>query len=96
MFASIRQYTVNPEHMDRLIASLPTVVEAISALPGFRSYSVVRGSGGAFASVSIFETEDQAAASNQVAAQWVSEHVADLFAGPPSLVSGSVPFYRSA
>lgn len=96
MFASIRQYTVNPDRMEELIASLPEVVEVISALPGFVSYNIVRGAGNVLLSTSLFQTEAQAQASSVVAAEWVRQNIAALFAGPPGVVSGPVVYRRTA
>lgn len=96
MFARIRQYATDPSKTERLLATLPAITDAIAALPGFRAYYIVRAADGTLASVSLFETEDQAEASNVVAAKWAAEHMDELFAGPPSMMSGTVMMQRTA
>ena len=56
--------------------------------PGFIAYYAVDGGGDSMATVSIFSTERMALESNEIAAKWLAEHVADLQPEPPEIIAG--------
>jgi heme-degrading monooxygenase HmoA len=93
MFASIRRYKVDPARMSELEMRIPGAVDAISALSGFRAYYVVKGQDGSVASVSLFSSEASASRSNEVAARYVKEHVADLVGEAIDAITGEVIAY---
>jgi hypothetical protein len=58
--------------------------------PGFIAYYAVDGGGGTMATVSVFSTEAMAVESNDIAATWLRDNVADLQPEPPTIVAGKV------
>ena len=48
--------------------------------PGFVRYGLAGLDDGTFASISVWQTHDEAEAANAVAADWVAEHLADRIA----------------
>ena len=62
----------------------------LEAMPGFAGYRV-DAAGDAITTVSLFETREAAAASAERAAEWVREHLADLYdGGPPEVALNEV------
>ena len=55
---------------------------------GFQGYWVVDAGAGVIATISVYESEEAAAASNAAAATWVQENVANLVPSPPRVTSG--------
>jgi len=56
--------------------------------PGFQGYYVVDAGDGILATISVFDTEEQAADSVTAAAGWVQENVAHLIPNAPQVTSG--------
>jgi heme-degrading monooxygenase HmoA len=56
--------------------------------PGFQGYYVVDAGDGVLATISVFDTEEQAADSVTAAAGWVQENVAHLIPNAPKVTSG--------
>jgi hypothetical protein len=56
--------------------------------PGFQGYWAVDAGDGVLATISVFETEEEAAATVPAAAAWVQEAVADLIPNPPQVTAG--------
>ena len=89
MYASVRHYQtyVVTEFADRLRDEfLPLIREE----PGFVAYYGVDVGGGEFVSVSVFETQEQADASNERANQWVKGAAAPFIVAEPKVVVGPV------
>lgn len=83
MYASVRRYEGLDADTARETSELAnTGMRAILAgSPGFVSYTVIIGDG-SVASVSVFETKEQAEASNTTAAKWVQENLAGKMPAP--------------
>jgi heme-degrading monooxygenase HmoA len=94
MYASVRRYRVEPKNMDELVKRIPGAVDVISRLNGFRAYYVVRGGDDTIATLSVFSDKAAAVQSNQAAAKWVKENVADLLSGNVDAVTGDVIAYK--
>ena len=88
MHISIRHYekVVSVSEVCRKIET--SFVPLIRKFPGFKAYYAVDGGGGSMATVSVFSTEAMALESNEVAAQWLQENVADLQPEPPTILAG--------
>src|SRR3954465_10003024 len=80
MYVSIRTYRV--ANSDGSPAMLPRgdrdLAESFAQEPGFVSYQVARTGEHTVASMTTFRTREQAEASNDLAAEWVAEALADL------------------
>jgi hypothetical protein len=94
MYASIRRYQTGAAgEVNRLVAA--GFVPQIKRAPGFVAYYGVDAGHGTWASVSVFETREQAEASNNMAAEWVRNNVASLVPGPPDITAGDVIAHAS-
>jgi heme-degrading monooxygenase HmoA len=73
MYATVRHYT-DPELADRLRARAEEVAAVIAGIPGFRSYHLIHADDGTI-SVSVYDDEASAKASNEAAASWLSANM---------------------
>ena len=90
-YLAIRQYQLAP---GRTMEELTALVEGgfmpiLKQVPGFREYFLVETGEGVI-SISVFEDQAGAEESTRRAADWVQENLADFFAGPPTVTTGSV------
>lgn len=96
VFASIRRYEgVDPARMDMTMAEIARItsrdfVPMLRELEGFIGYYWVYTDADALAAINIFETREQALASNVLARDYVVENFAELVSGPPLIVDGPV------
>lgn len=96
VFASIRHYAgVDPAKMDMTMEEIARItsrdfVPILRELEGFIGYYWVYTDEDALAAINIFETRDQALASNELARDYVVENFAELVSGPPLIVDGPV------
>lgn len=88
MYISVRRYhnVKNVRKVCGMIAE--SFVPLLKRSPGFIAYYAVDGGGGAMATVSIFSTEKMALESNDTAARWLADNVADLQPDPPEIIAG--------
>jgi hypothetical protein len=56
--------------------------------PGFQGYWAIDAGDGVAATITVFDTEEQATESIAAAAGWVSENMADLVPNPPQITAG--------
>jgi hypothetical protein len=90
-FLAIREYQLAP---DRTMEELHAAVESgfmpiVKDVPGFREYFLVETGEGVI-SISVFADQAGAEESTARASDWVQENLADFFAGPPTVTTGSV------
>jgi hypothetical protein len=96
MYASIRRYQATAT-VDELVQRVNEgFLPLISQAPGFLAYYVVEAADGMVASISLFETQAGAEASNQLAATWVSENLARMVASPAEVTAGEVRVQHTA
>ena len=90
MHISIRRYTQvrSVSEVCRKIGE--SFVPLLRRSPGFIAYYAIDAGGGTMATVSIFSTEAMALESNEKAAAWLKENVADLQPVAPEITSGQV------
>ena len=91
MYASLRKYEIKPGLEADLIQSaerefLPIIKKAA----GFVSYFIVSAGNNFVNTVSIFDEESQVKASDQLAAEWVSENMAQFVVGTPEITQGEI------
>jgi len=95
MYASIRRYKTGAAgEVNRLVSA--GFVPQIRRAPGFIAYYGVDAGHGTWASVSVFESREQADLSNQLAAEWVRNNVASLVTGKPDITAGDVIAHAAA
>ena len=89
MFASIRRYNVrrgSAEHLARRVQE--GIVPMMRQIQGFRSYYLLDGGPDVLITVSIFDSADEAFASNEKAADWVRNNVLEFTKGMSEVMVG--------
>lgn len=91
MFAIVRKFTLRrgaaPEVARRVEESL---VPLLRQLPGFRNYYLFDGGPDVLVSIRIFNSADEALASNELAATWIRNNVLEFTKGMPEVMAGEV------
>ena len=88
MYTVIRRYE-GVQDTDEVTRRASGEFSAILAgQPGFQGYWVVNSGGGVIATISVFDTAEQAEASTAAAAGWVGENLAELIPNPPQVTAG--------
>ena len=88
MHISIRRYN-NVRSVKQVCSKIgASFVPLLRKSPGFIAYYAIDAGAGRMATVSIFSTERMALESNQIAAQWLQQNVADLQPEPPEIIAG--------
>lgn len=97
MYASIRRYKTSPGAAPELAKRVQAgFVPIIGAAPGFVAYYAVDADSDVVASISIFQDQAGADASNHMAAEWVKGNLVELMAGPPDITVGTVMIAETA
>jgi heme-degrading monooxygenase HmoA len=97
MYAAIRQYEMGAGSVSDLLAIADDgLADKLSALPGFIRYEVIVSGNDEIVSVTTFEDEESAAHSNQVAAEFVRDHLQRFQINLTSALSGEVGVSRGA
>ena len=89
MFATIRVYSGSSDLADALVENESEVKRLIGDIDGFQAYYLVRTADGA-ASVSVYDDQAGATASDEAARSWVSENLPELNVAPPQVSAGDV------
>jgi hypothetical protein len=89
MYTTIRSYGGGDAFTDALLEHQDAISQVIPPIGGFRGYYVIRGEDGPV-TISVFEDQAGAEESVRAAAAWVSENLADVSPGPPTITSGEV------
>ena len=89
MYVAIRSYSGGGEFADALVENEDAVRGLISAIDGFRAYYLVRTADGA-TTISVFDNQAGAEESTRAAAGWMSENLADVSPGAPTVTTGEV------
>ena len=89
MYATVRTYAGNRDLADALVENESEVKRIIAGIDGFKAYYLIRTADGA-ASVSVYENEAGAEASNKAAAAWLGENLPNLAVPAPQVSAGEV------
>lgn len=91
MFAIVRKFTLRrgaaPEIIRRVKESF---VPLIRELPGFRGYYLFGAGRDTVVSIRLFDSADEALASNEVAENWMRNNVLEFTRGLPDAMAGEV------
>jgi hypothetical protein len=91
MFTSIRKYNLKRGSADELAGRVQKgFVPLLRQMQGFRGYYLLDGGPDVLITVSIFNTFDEALASNETAAAWVRANMLEFTKGMPEVMTGSV------
>jgi heme-degrading monooxygenase HmoA len=79
MFASVRHYRLQEGSMDELARRVDeSFAEELASQPGFVSYEFLNCGGGEIMTISVFQTEEEAQASQELAQRWTEEQLRDF------------------
>ncbi|MCW2998037.1 MAG: hypothetical protein JWN65_1586 [Solirubrobacterales bacterium] len=96
MYMSIRTYRVGRGSIDDMMHRVDTgLADAFAQEPGFAGYEVAQMADDTITSITMFQTESQAAASNDLAARWVAEELAEFEIERTGVWSGKVRVSRA-
>lgn len=90
MHISIRRYTQVRSVSEVCRKISKSFVPLLRRSPGFIAYYAIDAGDGVMATISIFSTDAMATESNEKAASWLKENVADLQPVPAEITSGEV------
>jgi hypothetical protein len=90
MYAAVRRYEgiVNDAEAGRLVGQ--TFVPLLQHVPGFIAYYWIDAGDGVMASMSLFEDQEGADKSVEIAHAWIVENAPGLFPNPPRVTEGLV------
>jgi len=90
MFTSIRKYKVKRGSAEEYARRVQEgFVPLLDHMPGFRGYYLLDGGPDVVITISMFDSVDEAVASNEKAADWVRNNVLDLTKGIPEIMIGN-------
>jgi quinol monooxygenase YgiN len=96
MYMSIRTYRVGKGSITDVMHRVDRdLADAFAAEPGFISYQVVRTGDHTVASTTLFADREQAEASNDLAAEWVEDALADFDVERMGVMGGPVMVSRA-
>ena len=91
MFTSIRRYTVRRGSAQELAQRVEDgFVPLVRQIQGFRGYYLLDGGPDVLITISMFDSADEALASNETAAGWVRNNVLEFTRGMPEVMVGNV------
>jgi hypothetical protein len=95
MYAAVRQYEIGSGFVADLIRILNEgLASTLAQQPGFVAYHVIATGSDEIVSVTIFEAEDGAIRSNQLAAEFVRERLDEFQTNMTAEMSGEVGVHR--
>lgn len=90
MFTSIRKYNVKRGSAEEYARRVQEgFVPLLRQMPGFRGYYLLDGGPDVVITISMFDSPDEAVASNVAAADWVRNNVLQFTRGMPEIMIGS-------
>ena len=90
MFTSIRKYHVRRGSAEELARRVrDSFVPMIRQMPGFRGYYLLDGGPDVLITISMFDSADEAFASNVKAGDWVRNNVLEFTRGMPEVMIGN-------
>ena len=96
MYVSIRTYRVGQGSIDELMHRVDRdLADAFALETGFVAYQVARTGDRTVASITVFHEHDQAERSNELAAEWVAESLAEFDVERMGVMGGEVMVSRA-
>jgi hypothetical protein len=91
MFTIVRKFTLRHGSATEVTRRVQkSFVPLLRNLPGFRGYYLLDGGPDVLISIRIFDTADEALASNEIAATWIRNNVLEFTKGMPEVMAGKV------
>jgi len=96
MYLSIRTYRVNSGEVDDVMHRVDRdLAEAFTQEEGFVAYQVAKTGERTVAAVTVFREREQAEASNELAAAWVADELAEFGVERLGVIGGEVMVSRA-
>jgi hypothetical protein len=89
MHTVIRRYQGVQDSAEVASRAVEEFAPTLRDQPGFQGYWVVDAGGGILATITVFDTEEEAAASTAAAATWVQDNLPNLVPNPPQVTAGT-------
>jgi hypothetical protein len=97
MYTSLRTYRISTGSVDALMHRVDRdFAEALSQEPGFLAYQAIDTGNDMIMTLSMFHTREQAEASNELAAEWVADELADFEITRVGVIAGETMVSRAA
>jgi hypothetical protein len=91
MFTIVRKFKLTRESVDEVARRVQeSFVPLLRKQPGFRDYYLLEGGPDVLISIRVFDSADEALASNEVAANWMRDNVLEFVKGMPEVMAGNV------
>lgn len=91
MFTIIRKFTLKRGSAVEFARRVQdSFVPLLRELPGFREYYLLDGGPDVLISIRVFDSADEALASNEPAANWIRNNVLEFTKGMPDVIAGEV------
>jgi quinol monooxygenase YgiN len=96
MYLTIRTYRVGSGRIDEVMHRVDRdLAEAFTQEEGFIAYQVAQTGERTVASVTVFQQREQAEASNELAAEWVADELAEFGMERLGIIGGEVMVSRA-
>ncbi len=96
MYANVRQYRISPEQIDETMHLADTeLADRLAEEPGFVAYELMATEDGGVCSMTIFEDRDGAERSQELAAQFMREHLSGIDIERTGSMTGEVMVSRA-
>ena len=91
MFTIVRKFRLTrgaAEEVARRVRE--SFVPLLRGLPGFREYYLFESEPDVLISIRVFDSADEALASNETAADWIRDNILEFVKGMPEVMAGNV------
>ena len=96
MHANVRQYRVSPDKIDETMHLADTeFADRLAEEPGFVAYELMAAEDGSVCSMTIFEDREGAERSQELAAEFVRDHLSDIDIERIGTMTGEVMVSRA-
>jgi len=91
MFTIVRKFRLTRGSAEKVAGRVrESFVPLLRELPGFREYYLLEGGPDVLVSIRVFDSADEALASNEIAANWMRDNVLEYVKGMPEVMAGNV------
>ena len=91
MFTIVRKFRLTRGSAEKVARRVrDSFVPLLRELPGFREYYLLEGGPDVLVSIRVFDSADEALASNEIAANWMRDNVLEYVKGMPEVMAGNV------
>jgi hypothetical protein len=95
MYATVRVYDSAEGLADAVAANRDEILGLLGDIPGFRGYHIIKTGPTSCVSVSVYDDQAGAEASNAAARDWIAGNLANVSVSPPQVHAGDVTMSSS-